>query len=104
MKSVCVVYHTNCADFSLSGGCFGTDIIQKCTTWYQIGVHGLKIWQIFTTIQFAIRKKWKLQDGRQNKHKHVAPHEKKGEVTRAIPKYEKKSIIKLSLVHLIKFN
>ena len=28
-------------DFSLSGGCFGTDIIQKCTKWSQIGVHGL---------------------------------------------------------------
>ena len=31
------------ADFNLSVGCSGTDIIQKCTKWSQIGVHGLKI-------------------------------------------------------------
>ena len=39
------------ADFSLSGGCFGTDIIQKYTKWFQIGVHRLKIGQIFAKCQ-----------------------------------------------------
>ena len=29
------------ADFSLSGGCFGTDIIQNCTKWSNMGLHGL---------------------------------------------------------------
>ena len=38
---------TNTKDFSLSPGCFGTDIIQKCTKWCQMGVHGLKLGQIF---------------------------------------------------------
>ena len=39
------------SDFSLSVGCFGTDIIQKSTKWFQIGVHGLKFGQIFTKLQ-----------------------------------------------------
>ena len=30
-------------DFNLSPGCFGTDIIQQCTKWSNIGVHGLNI-------------------------------------------------------------
>ena len=42
---------TYLSDFSLSGDCFGTDIIQKCTKWFQIGVHGLKIGQIFAKFQ-----------------------------------------------------
>ena len=37
------------ADFSLSPGGFGTDIIQKCTKWCQIGVHGLNIFKFFAT-------------------------------------------------------
>ena len=47
------------ADFSLSPGCFGTNIIQKCTKWFQMGVHGLKIGQIsaqFQCVSFCIRK------------------------------------------------
>jgi hypothetical protein len=36
-------HHKHISDFNLSVGCFGTDIIQKCTKWSQIGVHGLKI-------------------------------------------------------------
>ena len=61
------------ADFNLSVGCFGTDIIQKCTKWSQIGVHGLKIWPIFAKFQcasFLIRKnveKW--QYGRKKTQK-----------------------------------
>ena len=27
--------------FSLSGGCFGIDVIQNCTKWSNMGVHGL---------------------------------------------------------------
>ena len=57
MSGLCVDLHA--ADFSLSVGCFGTDIIQKCTKWYQIGVYGLNIGQIFAKFQcasFLIRK------------------------------------------------
>ena len=31
------------SDFNLSGACFGTDIIPKCTKLFQMGVHGLKM-------------------------------------------------------------
>ena len=71
---------TQRTDFNLSVGCFGTDIIQKCTKWSQIGVHGLKIWPIFAKFQcasFLNRKnlqKW--QYGRK-KHKNVVFREKK---------------------------
>ena len=41
------------ADFNLSGGRFGTDIIQKCPKWSQIGVHGLIFGQIFAKFQRA---------------------------------------------------
>ena len=47
------------SDFNISGGCFGTDIIPKCTKWSQIGVHGLIIGQIFAKFKcasFLIRK------------------------------------------------
>ena len=47
------------ADFKLSPGCFGTDIIQKCTKWSQMGVHGLPIGQILAKFQcacFLVRK------------------------------------------------
>ena len=33
----------NPTDFNLSGGCFGTDIIQNCTKWSNMGVHGLSL-------------------------------------------------------------
>ena len=42
----------NVADFHLSPGCFCTDI-PKRTKWFQMGVHGLKIGQIFTKCQGA---------------------------------------------------
>ena len=42
-----------CADFNLRGGCFGTEIIQRCTKWSQIEVHGLKIWPIFAKVKCA---------------------------------------------------
>ena len=76
----------NCAvvscfsDFNLSGGCFGTDIIQKCTKWSQIGAHGLKIWPIFAKfecVSFLIREnveKW--QYGR-NKLEKIVVRENK---------------------------
>ena len=53
----------NYTDFNLSEGFFSTDIIPKCMKWYQIGVHGLKIGQIFAKFQcvsFLIRKKRKM--------------------------------------------
>ena len=40
--------------FNLSGGCFGTDIVQKWTKWSQIGLHGLKFGQIFAKCQCAL--------------------------------------------------
>ena len=40
-------------DFSLSPGCFGTNIIQNCTKWSNIGVHGLKIGPIEAEFQGA---------------------------------------------------
>ena len=49
-------------DFISSEGCFGTDIIQKCTKWFQIGVHGLIFWPIIAKCQcarFFMRKKVK---------------------------------------------
>ena len=95
-------------DFSLSPGCFGTDIIQNCTKWSNIGVHGLKIWPIFAKFQcasFLIRKnvkKW--QYGRKKKHtcrfswkkslRSRMPHTK-------VVKNKKLDIIQLNL---IKFN
>ena len=47
------VIRLNISDFNLSGGCFGNDIIQKCTKWSQIGVHGLIIGQVFAKFQCA---------------------------------------------------
>ena len=41
------------SDFNLSPGCFGTDIIQNCTKWSNIGVHGLKIGPIEAEFQGA---------------------------------------------------
>ena len=47
------------SDFNLSGGCFGTEIIKKCTKWSNIGVHGLRLGPIeaeFQGASFSIRK------------------------------------------------
>ena len=41
------------SDFNLSGDCSGTDIIQECTKWFQMRVHGLEIGQIFAKCQRA---------------------------------------------------
>ena len=41
------------ADFNLSGGCFGTEIIKNCTKWSNIGVHGLSIGPIEAEFQGA---------------------------------------------------
>ena len=68
------------SDFNLSVGCFGTDIIQKCTKWSQIGVHGLKIWPIFAKFQcasFLIPKNQEKWEYDRKKHKNVVFREKK---------------------------
>ena len=47
------------SDFNLSGGCFGTEIIQNCTKWSNIGVHGLSFGPIeaeFQGVSFLIQK------------------------------------------------
>ena len=41
------------ADFNLSGGCFGTEIIKNCTKWSNIGVHGLRLGPIEAEFQGA---------------------------------------------------
>ena len=41
------------SDFNLSGGCFGTNIIQNCTKWPNIGVHVLSFGPIFAKFQSA---------------------------------------------------
>ena len=43
----------NKADFNLSGGCFGTEFINNCTKWSNIGVHGLSIGPIEAEFQGA---------------------------------------------------
>ena len=65
------------ADFNLSGGCFGTDIIQNCTKWSNIGVHGLSFGPIFAKFQcasFLLRKSDEKWPYGQNKHKNVVFH------------------------------
>ncbi len=65
--------NSDIADFNLSPGCFGTDIIQKCTKWSQIGVHGLKIGQIFAKFQcasFLVRKNPETKQNKINKLKY----------------------------------
>ena len=60
----CPAYHTplleedmmmewNFSDFNLSGCCFGTEIIQNCTKWLNIGVHGLRLGPIEAEFQGA---------------------------------------------------
>ena len=41
------------AGFSLSGGCFGTDIIQSCTKWSNMGVRGLSYGPFVATLRCA---------------------------------------------------
>ena len=41
------------SDFNLSGGCFGTEIIQNCMKWSNIGVHGLRLGPIEAEFQGA---------------------------------------------------
>ena len=98
-------------DFNFSVGCFGTDIIQKCTKWSQIGVHGLKIGQIFANFNarlFWFEKMWKQNDMVEKKHKHVifcettslrsyTGHTKIGKTN--LP-----DIIELDLINLVKCN
>ena len=46
-------------DFNLSGGCFGTGIIQNCTKWSNMGVHGLSLGPFVAKLRcasFLIRK------------------------------------------------
>ena len=43
----------NYSDFSLSPGCFGTEIIKNCTKWSNIGVHGLSFGPIEAEFQGA---------------------------------------------------
>ena len=42
------------ADFILSGGRFGTHIIQNCTKWSNVGVHGLSFGPILRQISLRL--------------------------------------------------
>ena len=57
---LCTVSVMKCyTGFSLSGGCFGTDIIQNCTKLSNMGVHGLSYGQFVAKLRcasFLIRK------------------------------------------------
>ena len=47
-------------------GCFGKDILQECTKWFQMGVNRLIFGQIITKLQgvsFLIRKQLKTKHG-----------------------------------------
>ena len=52
------------ADFNLSGGCFGTDIVQNYTKCSNIEAHGLIFWPIFAKFQcaFCLLRKMKKHD------------------------------------------
>ncbi len=97
---------------SLSVGCFGTDIIQKCTKWSQIGVHGLKIGQIFAKFQcasFLIRTMWKNENMVEKKeHGNVVCRETKSVRSYTghtkVGKNKQLDIIELNLINLIKSN
>ena len=65
------------ADFNLSAGCFGIDIIPKWTKWSQMGVHGLRIGQIFAKIQCTSF--WVRTDTRKHTQIQQLPQEKKKE-------------------------
>ena len=72
-------HHSRHCRLQLKRFFFGTDITQKCAKWSQIGVHGLKMWQIFAKFQcasFSIRTNVeKMQYGR-TKRKNVVFREK----------------------------
>ena len=71
--SVCDCVALN-SDFNLSGGCFGTDIIQNCTKWSNIGVHGLSFGPIFAKFHcasFLLRKNQKKWQYGRKEHKNV---------------------------------
>ena len=56
VKHLAMIYN---ADFNLSPGCFGTEIIKNCTKWSNIGLHGLRLGPIEAEFQgafFLIRK------------------------------------------------
>ena len=87
-KLFCI--HQKCR-LQLKRGLFWYDIIQKCTKWCQIGVHGLKIGQIFAKFQCAFF--W-------SETMSFFVKTNLWEATRAIPKLEKT----IKIYNLIKFN
>ena len=95
------------ADFNLSGGCFGTEIIQNCTNWSNIGVHCLRLGPIeaeFQGASFLVQKnagKWS------KKHKNVVFGENHfWEAKCLTPKMEKKcsDTFYSKLINLIIYN
>ena len=67
------------SNFNLSEGCFGTDIIQNCTKWSDIIIHGLSFRPIFAKFHCASFLLWKNEEKWHHgpkKHKHVVLREK----------------------------
>ena len=95
------------SDFNLSGGCFGTDIIQNCTKWSNIGVHGLIFGPIFAKFHcasFSIRNnKEKLLYG-PTKHTNVVFREKIFEKLHASYKSWKKQMFRYNLLKFNRFD
>ena len=86
-------------DFNLSGGCFGTDVIQNHTKWSNIGDHGLIFGPIFAKFQCAFfnsKKCGKWQYG-QKKHKHFVFREKIFEKLHASYQSWKKQMFRCNL-------
>jgi hypothetical protein len=91
----------NLSDFNLSGGCFGTDIIQNCTKWSQIGVHGLKIGQIFPKLSDFF---WKNDNMVEKKSKMLFFVKKICEKLHGLYQNWKTPFILYNLIHFNKIN
>ena len=109
-RNLHILLITHNSDFNLSGGCFGTDIIQKWTKWFQIGVHGLIVGPIFAKFQCASfshgKTSNKLQYG-PNNHKHLDFREKIFEKLHASHQSWKNKcsdIIYLNVINLVIYN
>ena len=92
------------ADFKFSGGCFGTDIIQKCTKWFQIGVHRLICWPIFTKFTFAfflMRTNMEKRQYGRKKNTCSVSWKNRLQATRLIPKLEKNMFSDISYLNSI---
>ena len=88
----------------LKRGCSGTDIIQKCTKWSQIGVHGLRIGQISAKFQcayFLIQQNVKKYKCGSTIRENVMFRQKHFEKLHGLYKNWKKQLIRYNLIKFI---